>query len=131
LLLEPTIPIPTRCEATSCERCGRTAQSDEPDEAPKSEERADRLDGKTYGQDDIVATPDPVIPDPAAVIGRVPTETSLWRELAAAARTLGLASSIEGELIEIRDAIASIEIESVDLDAARRQSQPRAARKSD
>jgi len=36
-------------------------------------------------------------------------------------RTLGLASSIEGELIEIRDAIASIEIESVDLDAARRQ----------
>jgi len=22
LLLEPTIPIPTRCEATSCERCG-------------------------------------------------------------------------------------------------------------
>jgi len=94
---------------------------DEPDEAPKSEERADRLDGKTYGQDDIVATPDPVIPDPAAVIGRVPTETSLWRELAAAARTLGLASSIEGELIEIRDAIASIEIESVDLDAARRQ----------
>jgi len=61
------------------------------------------------------------------VIGRVPTETSLWRELAAAARTLGLASSIEGELIEIRDAIASIEIESVDLDAAGAKSQPRAA----
>jgi len=62
---------------------------DEPDEAPKSEERADRLDGKTYGQDDIVATPDPVIPDPAAVIGRVPTETSLWRELARRPGRLG------------------------------------------
>jgi hypothetical protein len=94
---------------------------DEPDEAPKIEERADKLDDETHGQDDIVATPEPIIPDPTAVIGRVPTETSLWRELAAAARTRGLASSIEDELIEIRDAIASIEIESVDLDAARRR----------
>lgn len=78
-----------------------------PGEAPESE----------------AATPalEPAVPDPGAVIGRVPTGASLRRELAAAARTLGMASSIEGELIEIRDAIAAIEIEPVDLDAARRR----------
>ena len=61
------------------------------------------------------------VPEPAAVVGRVPTGKSLRRELAAAARTLGLASSTDGELVEICDAIAAVEIEPVDLDAARRR----------
>jgi len=65
--------------------------------------------------------PEPAIPEPAAVIGRVPTGASFRRELAAAARTLGLSSSIRDELIEIRDAIAAIEVERVDLDAPRRR----------
>jgi len=71
--------------------------------------------------DETAAAPESAVPDPTRVIGRVPTEASLQRELAAAARTLGLSSSIEDELIEIRDAIAAIEVESVDLDAARRR----------
>ena len=67
--------------------------------------------------DEIIAT----VPEPAAVVGRVPTGSGLRRELAAAARTLGLSSSIEDELIEVRDALAAIEVEPVDLDAARRR----------
>ncbi len=84
----------------------------EPDEAPESDESA------------VVpepAAPKPAIPEPAAVIGRVPTGASLRRELAAAARTLGLSSSIEAELIEVRERVAAIEVEPVDLDAARRR----------
>lgn len=77
--------------------------------------------GETDGCDEIAAAPEPAIPDPAAVIGRIPTGASLRRELAAAARTLGRASSVETELVEIRDAIASIEVESVDIDSARRR----------
>ncbi|MGQ3330978.1 DUF7856 family protein [Halorubrum sp. FL23] len=65
--------------------------------------------------------PGPAVADPAAVIGRVPTEAGLRRELAAAARTLGLSSSIEGRLIELRNRVAAIEVEPVDLDAARRR----------
>nr|WP_241154946.1 hypothetical protein [Halorubrum sp. CSM-61] len=61
------------------------------------------------------------MPEPAAVIGRVPTGASLRRELAAAARTIGLSSSVEDQVIEIRDALAAIEVEPVDLDAARRR----------
>lgn len=64
---------------------------------------------------------EPAVPDPTAVIGRVPTRASLGRELAAAARTRGLSSSVRGELAEISDAIAAIEVEAVDLDAARRR----------
>ncbi|WP_050033372.1 DUF7856 family protein [Halorubrum halophilum] len=60
-------------------------------------------------------------PEPAAVIGRVPTGASLRRELAAAARTRGLSSSVDDELLEIRDAIMAIEVEPIDLDAARRR----------
>ncbi|PAU83503.1 hypothetical protein CK500_08270 [Halorubrum salipaludis] len=85
--------------------------------------RRDRTEAdETPGSDGIVATaPEPAIPEPAAVIGRVPTGAGLRRELAAAARTLGLSSSIGDELIEIRDSIAAIEVEPVDLDAARRR----------
>jgi hypothetical protein len=77
--------------------------------------------GVTDGRDEAAADPEPAVPDPTAVIGRIPTRASLPRELAAAARTLGQRSSVETELVEIRDAIASIEIEPVDLDAARRR----------
>lgn len=65
-------------------------------------------------------TSDPV-PDPEAVLGRVPTETSLRRELAAAARSLGRESSVRSKLVELGDAIAAIEVDSVDLDAARQR----------
>ena len=64
---------------------------------------------------------EPATPDPAAVIGRVPTGAGLRRELAAAARTLGLSSSLADELVAIRDRVAAIEVEPVDLDAARRR----------
>ncbi|WP_435096233.1 hypothetical protein [Halorubrum sp. N11] len=77
--------------------------------------------GETDGCDESAAASEPAIPEPAAVIGRVPTAASFRRELAAAARTRGLASSVESELIEVCDAIASIEVEPVDLDAARRR----------
>lgn len=60
-------------------------------------------------------------PDPEAVLGRVPTETGLRKELAAAARSLGRESSVRSELVELGDAIAAIEVDPVDLDAARRR----------
>jgi len=69
----------------------------------------------------VATETEPAVPDPAAVLGRVPTRTSLGRELAAAARTRGLSSSVRDELVEISDAIAAIEVEAVDLDAARRR----------
>ncbi|ELZ41163.1 hypothetical protein C471_06698 [Halorubrum saccharovorum DSM 1137] len=77
--------------------------------------------GEAPESDATAVAPGPELPEPDAVIGRVPTGESLWRELAAAARTRGLASSIGDELIEIRDALAAIEVEPVDLDAARRR----------
>ena len=77
--------------------------------------------GEASESDQIGTASEPAVPAPARVIGRVPTAASLRRELAAAARTLGRTSSIEDELIEIRDAIAAIEVEPVDLDAARRR----------
>ncbi|EMA57062.1 DUF7856 family protein [Halorubrum lipolyticum] len=88
----------------------------------ETDERGDRgrLD-ETPEVDAATTAPEPTVPDPTAVLGRVPTEADLRRELAAAARTLGLASSIESELIEICDAIAAVEIEPVDLDAPRRR----------
>ena len=64
---------------------------------------------------------DPAVPAPATVLSRVPTETSLRRELAAAARSRGDDSSVSEELGRLRDEIAAIEVESVDLAAARRR----------
>ena len=60
-------------------------------------------------------------PAPAAVLGRVPTGTSLQRELAAAARSRGHESSASDELGRLRGEIAAIEVESADLAAARRR----------
>ncbi|WP_435074036.1 hypothetical protein [Halorubrum sp. HHNYT27] len=61
------------------------------------------------------------VPRPEAVLGRVPTETSLRRELAAAARSRGRESSVRGECRRLRDAIEELEIDPVDLAAARRR----------
>ncbi|MFC7323137.1 hypothetical protein ACFQMF_00940 [Halorubrum rutilum] len=61
------------------------------------------------------------LPAPEAVLGRVPTGTSLRRELAAAARSRGHESSARGELGRLRDEIAAIEVDAVDLAAARRR----------
>lgn len=60
-------------------------------------------------------------PAPEAVLGRVPTGTSLRRELAAAARSRGRESSVRDDLGRLREEIAAIEVESVDLAAARRR----------
>lgn len=60
-------------------------------------------------------------PSPETVLGRVPTGTSLHRELAAAARSRGRESSVRGECLELREAIEAIEVEPVDLAAARRR----------
>lgn len=64
---------------------------------------------------------DSSVPVPATVLGRVPTGTSLRQELAAAARSRGHGSSVSDELGRLRDEIAAIEVESVDLAAARRR----------
>ncbi|WP_241662531.1 DUF7856 family protein [Halorubrum depositum] len=61
------------------------------------------------------------VPAPEEVLGRVPTGTSLRREIAAAARSRGRESSVRDELGRLRDEIAAIEFESVDLAAARRR----------
>lgn len=61
------------------------------------------------------------VPAPATVLCRVPTGTSLRREIAAAARSRGRESSVRDELGRLRDEIAAIEFESVDLAAARRR----------
>ena len=55
------------------------------------------------------------------MLGRVPTGTSLQRELAAAARSRGHESSVRDECRRLSDEIAAIEVESVDLTAARRR----------
>jgi len=64
---------------------------------------------------------DPPLPAPAAVLGRVPTGTSLRRELAAAARSRGHESSVRDELRRLSDEIAAIDVDAVDLAAARRR----------
>jgi len=60
-------------------------------------------------------------PAPEAVLGRVPTGTSLRRELAAAARSRGRESSVRDDIGRLRDEIAAIGVESVDLAEARRR----------
>ncbi|GAB7009593.1 hypothetical protein [Halorubrum trueperi] len=75
----------------------------------------------TEAADPIEAIVDSPVPDPAAVLGRVPTGTTLRSELAAAARSLGRSSSISGELFELHERVASIEAEPVDLVSPRRR----------
>ncbi|WP_080506102.1 hypothetical protein [Halorubrum sp. BV1] len=67
-----------------------------------------------------MAGPDVVSP-PEAVLGQIPTGTTLHRELAAAARSRGRTASIRTELIGLRERLASTAAPAVDLDSARRR----------
>jgi len=60
-------------------------------------------------------------PEPNTVIGRVPADAGLRRQLAAAARSRGRTASVAAEIDEIESELASIEVEPVDLTAARRR----------
>lgn len=59
--------------------------------------------------------------EPAVVLARVPTGTTLRRELAAAARSRGRPSSFAAELSALHAELAAIETPAVDLEAARRR----------
>lgn len=82
-----------------------------------------REPGGTDTEADGTGNPDATgpVPRPEAVLGRLPTGTSLRRELAAAARSLGRVSSVADEIAELHDALAAIDVESVALEAARRR----------
>lgn len=67
------------------------------------------------------STPAEERPEPSAVIGRLPTDAGLRRQLAAAARSRGRTASVAGEIDEIESELAAIEVEPVDLTAARRR----------
>ena len=60
-------------------------------------------------------------PEPSAVLGRLPADAVLRRQLAAAARSRGRTASVAAEIDEIESELAAIEIEPVDLTAARRR----------
>lgn len=64
---------------------------------------------------------DGAVPDPAEVLERLPTGTSLRRELAAAARSRGLESSLEMEIATVHAELTAIEVPPVDLESARRR----------
>ncbi|MFD1570945.1 hypothetical protein [Halorubrum laminariae] len=61
-----------------------------------------------------------VVSSPETILGRIPTGTSLRRELAAAARSRGRESSVRAELIDLHERFAAIATPPIDLDAARR-----------
>lgn len=64
---------------------------------------------------------DEPIPDPGDVLGRLPTGTSLRRELAAAARSRGLESSLADEIATVHAELTTIEVPAIDLESARRR----------
>ncbi|GAA0516261.1 hypothetical protein SAMN04488066_12520 [Halorubrum aquaticum] len=81
-------------------------------------------DGPDRDGPDDEPPPGPVeepVPDPEAVLGRVPTGTSLRRELAAAARSRGRTSSLADEIAAIHGELTAIEVPDVDLESARRR----------
>ncbi|MDZ5812930.1 hypothetical protein U4E84_16440 [Halorubrum sp. AD140] len=86
---------------------------------PAGSEREGGPESDGADRDEIPAA-DP-IPRPADVLGRVPTGTSRRRELAAAARSLGIESSVRDELVELHEEIDRIEVDPVDLAPARRR----------
>jgi len=71
------------------------------------------------GEDGASAVEEP--PEPGAVLGQLPTEAGLRRQLAAAARSRGRTASVDAEIDEIEAELAAIEIDPVDLAAARRR----------
>ncbi|MFC5136223.1 MULTISPECIES: hypothetical protein [Haloferacaceae] len=64
---------------------------------------------------------DEPVPDPEDVLGRLPTGTSLRRELAAAARSRGLESSLADEIATVHADLTTIEVPAIDLESARRR----------
>lgn len=73
------------------------------------------------GREPLSTPVDGGVPDPPAVLGRVPTGTSLRRELAAVARSRGLESSLAEEIETVHAELTAIEVPAVDLGSARRQ----------
>ncbi|MFC5278126.1 hypothetical protein ACFPM1_05030 [Halorubrum rubrum] len=69
----------------------------------------------------VAGSHDAPIPNPEAVLGRVPTGTSLRRELAAAARSRGRTASVADEIAAIYADLTTIEVPEVDLESARRR----------
>lgn len=76
-------------------------------------------DRKDAEENETTPVEDP--PEPCAVLGRLPTDAGLRRQLAAAARSRGRTASVAAEIDEIEAELAAIEIEPVDLTAARRR----------
>ncbi|MYL67633.1 DUF7856 family protein [Halorubrum distributum] len=80
---------------------------------------SDREEHEDEREDGTVAVEER--PEPSAVLGRLPTDAGLRRQLAAAARSRGRTASVAAEIAEIEAELAAIEIEPVDLTAARRR----------
>lgn len=76
--------------------------------------------GSEHDETDVPPAELPV-PSPTEVLGRIPTGTTLRTELAAAARSRGLTSSVATELTTLHESIDSIEIPSVDLEGPRKR----------
>jgi hypothetical protein len=73
-------------------------------------------DAEGDGSTDVAGTP-----DPTAVLGRIPAEAGLRRQLAAAARSRGRTASVAGEIADLEAELAAIDVDPVDLTAARRR----------
>lgn len=74
-------------------------------------------DGTEDGRSNAVAGP----PKPREVIGRLPTDAGLRRQLAAAARSRGRTASVATAVAEIEAELTEIDVKPVDLTAARRR----------
>lgn len=66
--------------------------------------------------------PDPSpLPDPHDVLGRIPTDATLRRELAAAARSRGERSSFAAEIADVNRRLVGMDVPTVDLETARKR----------
>ncbi|TKX43500.1 MULTISPECIES: hypothetical protein [unclassified Halorubrum] len=83
---------------------------------PRGPDRKGEADGN---EDESAAVEGPS--EPSAVLRRLPTDAGLRRQLAAAARSRGRTASVAAEIDEIEAELAAIEVEPVDLTAARRR----------
>ncbi|WP_281195116.1 hypothetical protein [Halorubrum sp. F4] len=99
-------------------------ESGDVDDAPVAGGAGTSIASTGHDRLDCESTPlpdDEPVPDPVDVLGRLPTGTSLRRELAAAARSRGLVSSLADEISTIHAELTAIEIPAVDLESARRR----------
>ncbi|QAU13403.1 hypothetical protein EKH57_12140 [Halorubrum sp. BOL3-1] len=86
--------------------------------------RSDREDGEDASTGADGRTESALVearPKPSGVIGELPTDAGLRRQLAAAARSRGRTATVADEIDEIESELAAIEVESVDLTPARRR----------